>query len=228
MRRIDTSPYDAKIKELHGLVVAEAQKLQKATEAKENVLREIHELIIRKTNLCQQLNKLTNDIQAAQGNLEQTIKRENTFVDSVKKELQSEQFKTKAASITLGEITDSINQLLPVVKELREFVIKESDTRLKYLTERRKLEIVKLEKNKIDADIIAEKEKLIDKGKSLDAMKTYLVELYGKVASYTKSAKETLEYVNEELEKKDVPLRFDVPPGEIVTITIDDFNKQLQ
>ena len=56
-------------------------------------------------------------------------------------------------------------------------------------------------------------------------MKSYISNLYGKLASYTRVAKETLEYVNKHLEETGTPLVFRVPEGEKIEINVDNFDK---
>ena len=71
-----------------------------------------------------------------------------------------------------------------------------------------------------------EKDSLELKNKELDAYKTYLADLYGKLATYVVVAKETVEWVNEELKKKKVPINFGFPPGEILGIDFNNFDKK--
>lgn len=58
--------------------------------------------------------------------------------------------------------------------------------------------------------------------KGLDNTKTALNDLLGKIATYTKKAGETLEYVNEEIKRSGVPINF-----EPININLENFNKIL-
>ena len=57
--------------------------------------------------------------------------------------------------------------------------------------------------------------------KEMDAFKQYLTDFYGKVATYTKAAEETIAYINDQVERH-VPLRFKLPK---VPVTMDNFNR---
>lgn len=221
-----TSPYEKKILELRGLVETEAKNYQNALEAKDIVLKEIRETREEKSRIEGVIAKLQIQKAEEQEALKQTIEKKTAFVDSIKVELKKEKTALKETTDILSETSEKISELLPVVKEIEGFISKESDARERFLQAETIFNTSKVKTEKIVGEAQKEKAELEEKRQSFEGLKTYVSDLYGKLASYVVVAKETLTFVNETLEQKEIPLEFEIPDGkDILTIGFDNFNK---
>ncbi len=221
------NPYEKKILELRSVIETEAKNLQNIVEGKENAIRETEQARKEKSRIEGVISNLKIDQKEADEALQETISRKTKFIESTKTELKKEKGALKETTNILEETSAKISALMPVVREIETFLGKESNARERFLqaesifvTSKEKTEKIvrKAQKERIEAE---------EKIKSLDGIKTYVSDLYGKLASYVRVATETLEYVNETLEKKEVPLQFEIPEGEkVLKIEFNNFNKQ--
>lgn len=214
-----------KIAEIRTLVEVEAKKLQNAVEAKDSSLRDIQTLTERKSMLVGQLADIEKQIKVKEQILAETIEKKTKFIDSAKTELKHEKSSIKENQKALQEITKETEEIKKVAKELKVFIKKAEKARLEYLKTQEKLGKVQRELQEATPLLKKEKEEIKKEKKDLDVMKDYVNEAYGKLASYTEKAKETLEYVNEHLKETGTPLVFRVPEGQLLEINIDNFDK---
>lgn len=220
------SPYEKKISELRGLIETEAKNYQNVLESKDIALKEIADTRKEKARIETVISDLLIEQTEAEEALKQTIEKKTAFVESTKVELKKEKQALKETTDILSETSQKVSELLPVVKEIETFISKESDARERFLQAENIFITSKQKTEKIVSQAKKEKDEVIEKTKSLDTLKTYVSKLYGKLATYVVVAKETLEYVNETLEKKEIPLQFEIPDGEeILKIGFDNFNK---
>lgn len=213
------SPYDKKIIELRGVIEKTAKELQNIVEAKDQASRDLTTTIERKADIERTIRKLEEAMKEAQNALTEVIEKRTSFLNSVKIELKKERQALKEAEELLTATNDKIGELMPIVKELQEFISKESDARERYLETESHLILADKKHKKISALAEAESAEMKEKRESLEGLKNYVADLYGKLITYSKVAKETVEFVNEAL-KGNVPLRFEIPPGE-KEITVD-------
>ena len=120
-----------------------------------------------------------------------------------------------------------LENLLRVSGELQKFVDGRDVIKKQFLEEQERLGKSRHEHTVITAETTKQKQEISQEKKELDTMREYVADFYGKVASYVRSAKETLEYVNEQLEEKGTPVTFRIPEGEILEINIDNFDKEV-
>lgn len=221
-----TSPYEKKILELRGLVQTEAKNYQNVLEAKDIALKEIRETREEKSRIEGVIAKLEKQKTEEEDALKQTIAKKTAFIESAKTELKKEKAALKETTDILSETSERVSELMPVVKEIETFISKESDARERFLQAETIFKTSKAKTEKIVGEAQKEKAELEEKRQSYEGLKTYVSDLYGKLASYVVLAKETLNYVNETLEQKEIPLEFEIPDGEeILKINIDNFNK---
>lgn len=217
--------YDEKIAELHGLIQAETKKLQDVIEQKDSSLRDVAQLIERKARLVKEFVVVENKIIEAERILKETIDRKTKFIETAKQELVKEKNNVREAKELLVSLSEEVKQLHHVVTEYKNFIAKEHDAHKRYIQEKEKLDSATKQKDEFLLLIQKQRESIDKEKKDLDAMKVYISDLYGKLASYVTVAKETIEDVNKTLEEKNVPLHFDLPPGEILKIDFNNFNK---
>ena len=224
--RFDPKPYEIKIQELHKLVEKEALELQNIKEAKDSSLRDIQTFVERKSLLIVQIGKLEEQIKERERVLSETIERKVSFVESIKKERERERESLRETQKFFQRSLKDLENLTNVSNELKGFISKSSQARTEYIAEQEKLGRVKSEYEEVSPLLAKEKEETEKEKRELDEMKNYMSDFYGKISSYTKVAKETLEYVNEHLKETGTPLRFKVPEGEILEIDINNFSNQ--
>lgn len=224
---LDKIKYESKVLELRGMVEGEAKKLQDILDSKALYLGELSVLAERKSKLLRQLNGLEAQIREADAALSQTIDRKAQFINSAKVELAKERGALNGARKLFVKTNAQVKGITVVVNELAAFVSKESNARERWLAEQGKLNASEKKRAKIMSEMEKKRLSIEEEKKSLDEMKTYVSNLYGKLATYTKIAKETIEQVNKALEDK-VPLRFELPPGEKeIKVEFDTFSKYI-
>lgn len=216
--------YEKKAAELRKLISVEAIRLQNVVDQKISALSEINALASRKTDLLGVLASLETKIKEKKDELNQLIERELSFVSSIKIETDSKKKKLNDTDKLLEEKNKDLETLTKLSLELNKFIEKEGDIRIQYLKHKEKLEESSKEWNKIENKVKSEKEFLEIKNKELDSYKEYIINLYGKLASYVKTANDTIKFVNDYLEENGVPIKFKLPPGEIMEINFDNFN----
>lgn len=217
--------YEAKAEELRNLVKTEAIKLQNVLESKETATKNLAELAEQKSRLLKQISDLQLQIIEAEKLLDQTIKRKTKFIDTAKVELAKERSSVEETRKNLSLLITQAQEFSVIVDELKGFIAKEIDARTKYLEEQKKFQTFHDKNSKIIAGFEAEKKMLAQEKEENDRVKKYLSDFYGKIAQYVTVAKQTVIDVNKALEEN-VPLRFGVPPGEIIEINFDNFNQK--
>ena len=216
--------YEAKAKELRKLVDIEALKLQKAVEAKDSALLEVNSLKEKKTLLSNTINNLEIKIKEKQDNLNQLMERENGFLHSTKMELDKEKEALSEVKEKLEEYRKKIEELSKISVELNGFVKKTENIRVLYQKQQEDLNFIEKRHKELEERAEILKKYMISANKELDDYKKYLSDLYGKLASYVTTAKDTILQINEMLEEKKIPIVFDLPPGEVIKINFDNFN----
>lgn len=221
-----TSPYEKKILELRGLIQTEAKNYQNILEAKDIALKEIRDIREDKSRIEGVITKLQIQKTEEEDALKQTIAKKTAFIESAKTELKKEKAALKETTDILSETSEKVLALMPAVKDIETFISKESNAREKFLQAETIFNTSKSKTEKIVGEAQKEKAELEEKRQSYEGLKTYVSDLYGKLASYVVLAKETLNYVNETLKQKEIPLEFEIPDGkEILTVGFDNFNK---
>ena len=220
--------YDKKIAEIHDLFEKENKKFQDLIEKKDRAILELEETKQRKATLGGLLVNLDSRIKEKKEEFDGLREKERKFVSSVKQELKQEESSLKKAKENLDQTTDDIDEMTKIAIELREFLNKESDARIRYLEAQEKLNISERKYLIFQSKTEKEKEDLIIKNKEFDVYKEYLKDLYGRLASYVVVAKETVDWVNEYFKKNKTPIHFDLPPGEILKINFDNFIEELK
>ena len=215
--------YELKIFELRGQVEAEAKNLQNIQESKEFSFREVQALSEKKSRLKDVIDRMEEQIGDKEGVFKGIIEKKTGFLESAKHELKDEKNRLMKVQRVFQKTTEDLENLTRVANELRKFVIESSQIRAIYPEESRKLQKARDEYQKTISLTEKEKEEAQREKKEADEMKEYVNNLYGKLATYTKVAKETLEYVNKSLKETGVPIHFDVPH---IKLNIDNFNEQ--
>lgn len=220
--------YDKKVAELRTLVEKEAKNLHDVLDSKILATSEVKELGERKATLGRILIDLETRIKEKQEGLDQLIEKELVVPQSIAAETKKESVSLLERKESLDKINESIKELNPVAVELEDFIKKESNARLRYIEESKKADDSEKKYKEFLTKTQQERASFENKNKELDAYKNYLVDLYGKMASYVGVMRETLEYVNEELKKTNTPIKFNLPPGEIIEIDFNNFTKKYE
>jgi len=216
--------YDRKVAELQEMVAKEAKKLQDTVDVRDAVILEMKQLSNHKTIMLRGIAGLDEEIKKKTNILNQLIVTEESYISSSKKELNKEKESLVNTKHQLSELTDKLSELNLVAKEINQFIELEADARNKYLEEKEKLEISKRTSKKISENVTKALEKADKKNRELDNYKQYIADLYGKLATYVRVARETVETANSYFKENGVPIEFGLPPGEIVKIDFDKFN----
>lgn len=216
--------YDKKIEELHKLIAEEAKKLQNVIDERDFLLLEIKNLSSRKTALGRVIADLETQTKEKQEVLNQLVLRETSFINSAKVELNKEKSSLEEFKKLREKLQEELQGLNKVTSELNRFIQKEGDIKQRYLQEKEKLQQTETKTKEITIKTSEELEKLDRKNKELDIYKQYLTDLYGRIASYIKVAEESVIFVNEFMEKNQVPMKFELPPGEIISIDFNNFD----
>lgn len=216
-------PYRAKIAKFQETIEDQAQTLQKLQESQEIFDLKTKEFQKREASYHSTIRDLEEQVVKAQERFANEVERRTEFIEAAKVEWKKENDRLEKTKLELKQVVETVVEMDKVARELSGFTAKETEAREKYLIETNKLSRAVRSKEET-LKITEDKQKQIEiRQKELDVFKQYVADLYGKLATYVKTAEATLEYVNEELEKKGVPIHFALPPGEIVEINIDNF-----
>lgn len=217
--------YDQKIAEFRGLQEQEARKLQNLKESVDNSLQELKTLAEKKSAIAKVIDQLEQKKREELISLDEIISKKDTVLSSIKQESKKETVVLKENQKLSKKLQTKVDTLNVVANELDAFVKKESAARLKYLKQKEKLDSTEKTFKDSKAEIAKMTKDLDMRNKAMDNFKSYLMDFYGKIASYVAVARQTIEQVNIDLEKHEVPLGFKLPPGEILEINIDNFDK---
>lgn len=218
--------YDKKMAELREMIESEAKRLQDVVDLKEAAIFEIKELARRKSIILNGLADLDQEVASRKNTLNHLINTESSFVSSVKVELNKEKESLEDAKKEFGQVSEKLKESNKVAGEITTFIEKEKNVRDRYLEEKEKLRVSEASSKIISKKVSDELEELSVKNREMDAYKQYLTDLYGKLASYARVAKETVEFANDYFEKHGIKLKFALPPDKIAEVNFDNFNKK--
>ena len=219
--------YDRKIKELHSLVEQEAKKLQNEIDKRNETLFEIKRLSDKKIVIVNVLSDLEGKVVEKEKHLNRLIDMEQEFLSSIKKEQNREKEKYLVIKRDLGGLDKRVEETRGVVEEINSFLKKNKNARSDFIKESAKLDIVKGVSRKMIDRVVQELEKIDKRNDDLDRYKRYILDIYGKMASYVKVMNETVEYVNMSLKNNEIPIRFGALKDKIFEIDINNFQEQL-
>ena len=208
------------LEEILGLRRGELQSVEAELRQFRSEVRKMSE---QKAALILQLGLLADEEAKVKERLDKTMRRENMFIETAKAELQKEREVVKNVKREAREARDEESSLKKVVAEIESYVRKEARARTRWLAVQEKLGKAERRYATLTVSAKAKLRKINEEQKSLDGMKTYLTDFYGKIGSYVAFAERTLEKVNKALEGK-VPTRFQIPPGDV---TFNNFQKYL-
>jgi chromosome segregation ATPase len=218
--------YDKKVEQLQKLVQEEAIKLQDVIDQRDEILLNIKELSNRKTALGGVIVDLEKRVKEKEEVLNQLMVKESSFVNSVKIEFNKEKSSLEEIKKIKEKAKEELQGLNKVTSELNEFIKKEGNVKQKYLEEEKKLHFTQKENKEKVLEVNEKLKEFERKNKEFDIYKQYLTDLYGRLASYVKVAQESIVYVNEFMIDNEVPMKFDLPPGEIIKIDFNNFNNK--
>lgn len=212
---------------IHQALRTEVQKKEALIQSiKSAYQNELITLEARKAQLKNKNLQLEQDVQYSAQLLEAEQVKQEEMVVSLKREQKQEQERLQVIKQTLEQLINQITELKPVAKELQNFVLRELKAREKYLTEQTKLNKAEQRYVVITKDITKQQAMIAEEKQAVDGMKDYAKDLYGRLASYVRVAKETIAYVNEELVKHNAPLRFSPPPDNLLIVDMYNFDKE--
>lgn len=153
------------------------------------------------------------------------IKELHGKVEIEAKKLQDVVDSTITAKTELAEQVERKARLNREIKVLNE-KIEEAGNALQQFSEKTVSRLNTAEKELKDERVKLEefRKEVQEEMKNLDSTKTYLTDLYGKLAMYVIKAQDMIEYSNDYLEKHGVPIKFQIPDGEIIEVNLDNFN----
>ena len=109
---------------------------------------------------------------------------------------------------------------------MHRLIKREGEIKIQYLSHKESLINSEKEYKDIKDKLQSEREYLDNKNKELDFYKEYVKAIYGKLASYVNVAKGTIEDINKVIQETGTPIQFDLPPGEIIKIDFNNFDKK--
>ena len=175
------------------------------------------------------LNKIREELKKkeAQRDIYALIENKEQVLASLKEQTKQEKKRLAESQKVFKKFSGELGNLLRVSKELQDYVDQGEKFRNDFHKEEERLGKSRQEYKSISTETEKQKQEIAREKKELDTMREYVSDFYGKVASYVRSAKETLEYVNEQLEEKGTPVVFRVPEGEIIEVNLDNFDKEV-
>lgn len=224
VRRLQES-YDHKKAELREGIEGEAQKLQRVTQAKESEQRDVEETKKKKSRLSEMLSILYGNIEKAKTDLENQSQKKSEVVRTKKREADDEKSRLLGYKTEARKWEKEMSELQSVAQELKDFIPQGTEAKKKYLEFTEKLADTKAQHAKINRETNKKLDELAQRNKDFDQFKTYVIDRYGRLASYVKVAKETLTHVNAEMEKSGMPLEFMIPTQKDI-LTMDNFDKE--
>src|SRR3989304_1953747 len=155
-----SSDYDKKIKELHGQVEKKAKEVQRVSEEKDSLVKEVNILGIRKTNLIKKITELEKQFILSEKKLNNNIKRKTIFIDIAKKDLNKERLIFKEVNQSIKILNEKLFNLNSVSKEIISFILKGKNARKKYLDEQKNIDNAKKEYLSIQKNNVKEKKNI--------------------------------------------------------------------
>lgn len=218
--------YEKKIAEFRSSFEQEAKNLQDIKDSIQNSLQEFKTLAEKKTGLVKVIDDLELIVKEKKELIAQLVVKKDDVISSTKRELDKEKQSVSETKTVSKKLKTHVEELGSVASELNAFVKKEKNARTNWLKQQKDLDEVKQTKESLNKKVDSKVKSLTQQQKDLDNFKQYVMDLYGKLATYVKTATDTINQVNEDLAKNEVPLGFKLPPGEIIEINIDNFNKE--
>ena len=212
------------VEEIQRIAMVEAgEKEQTIMAIKTSYELELKTLAERKQALSKKNETVEKDLLQSYRLLENEKGKRDSFLQSFQREYVAENERLSYVKSSLKGLYGQIEELEPVVKELQGFIAKSLDARADYLEEQKKLNTAQKEREHTLKEIEATKAFVAQEKKDMDGTKQYLQDFYGRIATYVKIAKKTIEYVNITLQE--TPLRFQIPP-DLEEIKFNNFNKK--
>ena len=218
MAKYDLKPYEIKILELREKVAQEARNLQGVLEERSFEEGKVRALAEKQARLEKENNELLGKIKENGRILEETIERQSKFVDSIKQEGNKEGARVEEMQKDFFALSAILEEMVPVVNEVRGFIEKEKAAQDRYGAMQGKLNSATQEYGKLKELTKKEKEELKQEKKELDKYHEYLKEFSGRLTYHKGIVKESTEFLNQKLEDLGVPLSFGLPPDRITTI----------
>ena len=209
---------------LNEQIAVKRQELQDIENQKATGLEEIRQIAEKKQKLLGVIENLQSEVSNAQEVLNTAINRQSHFLESSETERKAQIQKLDSVKTHLENINSLIKESEPVAKELLKFVKKNKTAREKYLKQSAKLSKAETKYKAVQSEFKAKLADIKSGKQDLNGLKSYLEDLYGRLASYVSAAKDTLEYINAEMEKNGVPMRFGLPEGQILEIDMFNFD----
>lgn len=210
--------YDKKKEELQSIVSKEAKILQAVNEQKETSQLEVNTLSDRKTTLNTELSGLNEEIPKAHKTLKDETNRKAKFKDVFNKELAQDKKKITLSKNYLGELTNKVQELEGIAKELGEYVVKQEDARVSYLDEKEKLDSIIEKGGLLSEKAKVEMNQLKEKNSQLDDYRGKMKDMYGQLTTTLGYVRQMTEAMNERMKEEGVPYEFELPPKKITKI----------
>lgn len=208
---VDAKDYERKIKELQSLVAAEASRLQNVNDQKDFALREVRQLGERKSRMVAEISRLEEEIGKANAQLLDLKTRESSLIDSAKEELNRLRSQLVVVNRDFSRLSIRAEELKMVCDELDDFIALEKDARQKYLVAQAELGAVEKESKETREMIDKERKKAKERNKLLDDYREKLKEFSGRLTYNLNVFRETVNFLNENLEKRGIPVEFGLP-----------------
>lgn len=221
MARVSNTPYVDKIADLNKQVNEEARKLQKLQEGKDNFLKDFSEIVGKKARLLKQISALEQKVLEEKDVLGEIKDTKRYLVNAVKVELKQETEKLKTTNHHLAELSLRTEELESIVLELSKFIDKNKEARQEYLTEKEKLENVKKENIVISTDTLKKSEEVVKQNKQLDDYRQAMIDWSGRLTTGLHKVREATKELNERLDKEGIPVVFDLPPEQKITVPFE-------
>lgn len=214
------------VEELAKRVNEKARELQNVQESVDAAHRKIADLQQHEQRLRKDADALEAQIKERREALDALIQLEYKFLSNIKTERSKESEALEKIRKGISELSQEQSVLGMMTDDARTFAAYRDEYKKEYLDVKAKFEAAEQAKQEAlrmtetlfrDASV---------RQKEMDYFKQNLTDFYGKVATFVRTAEETLEFVNQELERKGTPIRFAIPEGQIMEFTLENFNKQ--
>jgi|SRR3972149_8465752 len=213
-----SSDYDKKIKELHGQVEKKAKEVQRVSEEKDSLVKEVNILGIRKTNLIKKITELEKQFILSEKKLNNNIKRKTIFIDIAKKDLNKERLIFKEVNQSIKILNEKLFNLNSVSKEIISFILKGKNARKKYLDEQKNIDNAKKEYLSIQKNNVKEKKNINKIKIKIDKSKKSITDLFSKLSWYSDEVRRATKFLNKRLNQNKIPLTYGLPVNKLTKI----------
>lgn len=222
-RLLNQVEYDKKVAELSDKVKLKAIELQNVTESVDSAKLHLKELSERKATLVKVLSTLEFQIKDKEEYYSYLLAKEYDLLSDIKRDLARENVTLDETKKLLSKTIEFLEEKQSVVSETKNFLDRNASIRESYVELSEKLSVAQKDLEKVTAEASSINENLSQRNVQLDSYKEYLTGFYGKVSTYVKLAKDTVEFLNKELETKTIPMVFG-NIDELIEINFDNFN----